>query len=125
MFETLRIKVFGTQPAATVTDKILEQIIQRDFGNCANEVKQKLKQITSDTHEGKNRISAAIIKLSNKDINVIDHYIDMTKNDFRDVISRAEYPRCFKLDFGQAEKKLNIKQVYLSDWNEYSNWLNH
>ena len=92
MFETLRIKVFGTQPAATVTDKILEQIIQRDFGNCANEVKQKLKQITSDTHEGKNRISAAIIKLSNKDINVIDHYIDMTKNDFRDVISRAEYP---------------------------------
>ena len=44
MFETLRIKVFGTQPAATVTDKILERIIQRDFGNRANEVKQKLKQ---------------------------------------------------------------------------------
>ena len=122
MFETLQIKVFGTQPAATVTDKILERIIQRDFGDCDNEVKQKLRQITSDTRAGKNRISAAIIKLSNKDINVIDHYIDMTKNDFRDVISKAEYPRCFKLDLGQAEK-LNMKQVYLDDWKEYSKWL--
>ncbi len=124
MFETLRIKVFGAQPAATVTDKILERIIERDFGNCANEVKQKLKQITCDTHEGKNRISAAIIKLANKDINVIDHYINMTKNDFRDVISKAEYPGCFELNLSKAGK-LNMKQVYLDDWKEYSKWLNN
>jgi hypothetical protein len=122
MFETLRIKIFGTQPAAKVTDKALEQLIQRDFGIKAVEVKQKLTLVNSDTHGGKNRISAAIIKLSNRDINAIDYYIEISKNDFRDVISQAEYPRCSKFDFSEI-KKQNTKQIYLEDWNEYWNWM--
>lgn len=108
MFEAIRIKFFGSQPAARVTDKILERLIERDFGSKALEVKQKLQRVTSDSHNGKNRISAAILKLSNKD--------------FRDVISQAEYPRCSKLDFDKIEKR-NMKAIYLDDWTEYSKWL--
>ena len=67
MFEIILINLIGTQPTAKVTDKTIERIINRDFGNRADEVKQKLKQVISDTKNVKNRIAAAIIKLSNKD----------------------------------------------------------
>ncbi len=123
MFEVLRIRIFGTQPAAKVTDKTLVRLIQREFGEQADNVKLKLRQITSDTHNGKNRISAAIIKLSNKDLKAIDYYIEMCKNDFRDLISQAEYPRCSKLGFNEMEEQ-NMKRIYLNDWIDYSNWIN-
>jgi len=106
-----------------VTDKVLERIIRRDFGNQSNEVKQKLKRVTSESQISKNRIFAAILKLSNKDLNVIDSYVEMCNKDFRDVVSLAEYPRCSKVVLGEMEKK-NKKRIYLYDWKEYSEWLN-
>jgi len=123
MFEALRIKIFGTQPAARVTDQILDRLIHRDFGDQADKVKLKLGKIASDTGKGKNRICAAIIKLSKKDPEAIDNYIEMCKNDFRDVISQAEYPGSTKAGFNQREK-LNMKRIYLADWIEYSKWIN-
>ena len=123
MFETLRIILFGTQPFAKVDNKTLEKIIYRDFGNRANEVKQKLRGILSDTATRKNRISAAIIKLADKDINAIDNYIEISNNDCRDVLARAEYPRCFEVGFDEMGKS-KMKQIYLADWKEYSIWLN-
>jgi hypothetical protein len=123
MFEIIQIKLFGRQPAAKVTDKNLDRIIRRDFGSNALEVKQRLQGVTSNTHNGKNRISAAILKLSNKDLNSIEHYIGISNHDFRDIISLAEYPRSskFSLDATQGE---NLKRIYLDDWTEYSEWLN-
>ncbi len=123
MFEILQIRLFGTQPVAKVTDQMLERIIQRDFGSQADEVKQKLKQVISDSHSGKNRISAAILKLSNKDIKAVDHFIRLSNNDCRDVLSQAEYPKCTELGFGDMEEQ-SMKPIYLEDWKEYSRWLN-
>ena len=123
MFEAIRIKIFGSQPTANITNKKLKQLIQRDFGTKAAEVKQKLRKVTSDTHSGANRISAGILKLSNRDINAIGYYVDMSNSDFREVISQAEYPRCSKLSFSELEEQ-NMKQIYLDDWKEYSKWLN-
>jgi hypothetical protein len=122
MFDTLRIKLFGRQPFAKVDDKTLERIIHREFGNRASEVKRKLQGVKSDTPKGKNRISAAIIKLAGEDINAIDNFIEISDNDFRDVLARAEYPGCFDLDFDRI-KKDKMKQVYFADWKDYSNWL--
>ena len=122
MFEALRIRIFGTQPVAKVSDNTLERLIQREFDSLSNEVKQRFKQLNSDTHNGKNRLSAAILKLSNKDLSAIDFYIGMSNNDFRDVIYRAEYPRSFKFGFG--EMKENKKRIYLDDWTEYNKWIN-
>lgn len=115
MFEAIRIRIFGIQPSAKVTDKTLEHLIQREFGSKADDVKQKLQQVTSDTRGGKNRISAAILKLSNKDFNSIDYYINISKNDFRDVIFQAEYAKCAKLDFNKMAKQM-MKRIYLEDW---------
>lgn len=122
MFDTLQILLFGRQPIAKVYNKTLERIINREFGNCANDVKRKLQEI-SGTPKGKNRISAAILKLANKDINAIDSLIKISNRDFRDVVMRAEYPRCLNLDFDEIKGK-EIKQIYFLDWKEYSEWLN-
>ena len=124
MFETLRIKLFGRQPTAKVDAITLERIVHREFGNYAAEVKQKLKGVTSGTQKTNNRISASIIKLAEKDINSIDNFIEISNNDFRDVLLKAEYPRCVSLDFGEIKNRNKLKQIYIADWKDHSNWLN-
>ena len=122
MFETLRIILFGRQPFANIDDKTLERIIFREFDNRASEVKQKLKRVVISKPKNKCRVSAAIIKLADKDINAIDKFIEVSNNDFRDVLARAEYPRCFDLGFGKLAKN-RMRQIYSADWKDYSNWL--
>ncbi len=122
MLEILKIKIFGIQPAAKVTDNMLERLIQRDFGDQALNVKLKLSRIDGDTHNGKNRISAAIIKLSKKDIKAIDYLLEMSKNDYRELIAQAEYPRCSKLAFDKMEER-DMKRIYLNDWIDYCKWI--
>ena len=111
------------QPILKISNRILEEIIERDFGINSKEVKSKLNQIKSDTESGKNRISAAILKLSNGNMNCIDNFIEQANNDFRDVISQAEYPRCSEFEFENL-KKPEIGEIYLEDWKEYTEWLN-
>ena len=123
MFKELKIKFLGTQPVAKVTHKQLGRLIEREFPQHVDEVTTKLDKVVSDSPSGKNRISAAIIKLSNKDIKSLDHYIDIANSDCRDVLSQAEYPRCSKLGFGDFDKN-EMKSIYLDDWTEYSKWLN-
>ena len=111
------------QPIPKISNRILEEIIERDFGKNSTEVKTKLKQVKSDTESGKNRISAAILKLANGSINDIENFIELANADFRDVISQAEYPRCSELEFEDLEKP-EIRKIYLEDWEEYTKWLN-
>jgi hypothetical protein len=122
MFKSLQIIFFGTQPRAKVTDKTLQQIINRDFGNRANEVGQKLQQIKSDTSNGRNRISAAILKPANKNFNALDRLVEISNNDFRDIISEAEYPTYSNFAFTDISKDKK-RQLYLTDWKQYSKWL--
>jgi hypothetical protein len=123
MLEELKIKIWGTQPVAKVTDKQLDRLVEREFSQYIDAVKNKLYKVESDTLNGKNRISAAIIKLSNKDLKLLDHYIDIANADCKDVLSQAEYPRCSKLGFDDFDNN-EMKSIYLDDWREYSKWLN-
>lgn len=123
MFEILKIKLFGQEPVAKITNEMLERVIRRDYGERATEVKKKLQQVVSDNLNGKNRISAAVLKLANRDFNAIDHFIEVSKNDYRDVLARAEYPGCFKVGFANISTTMK-RQLYISDWKEYAAWLN-
>ena len=111
------------QPIPEISNRILDVIIERDFGKNSIEVKAKLNLIKSDTESGKKRISASILKLANGNINSIDNFIELANIDFRDVISQAEYPRCSELEFEDLEKP-EIGEIYLEDWKEYTEWLN-
>ena len=123
MFEVLKIKYLNLQPISKITNKTLERIILREYSNNFEEVRQKLKLILSDTAKGKIRLSAAVLKLSNGDMTNLDFYIKMCNNDFRDVISKAEYPRALQFGFNNIPSNKS-KEIYLDVWTEYANWLN-
>jgi hypothetical protein len=124
MLETLKIKLLGQQPTARITSKTLEGIIQRDFGDRAEEVMRKLDMLEGDSQLGKNRRAAAILKLANKDIEAIDHFIAVGNEDFRDVIVPAEYPRCHELGFARFPSGwVERRRIYLEDWRQYIEWL--
>jgi hypothetical protein len=123
MFEILEIKYLSHQPTAKITNKTLDRIIRREYCDNFKEVKQKLESISGDTLKGRNRLSAAVLKLSNRDLTKIDLYIEMCNYDFRDVVSQAEYSRSSKFGLGEIAPN-KLKEVYLDDWEEYLNWLN-
>ncbi|MFI5148916.1 MAG: hypothetical protein ACHQRM_04230 [Bacteroidia bacterium] len=121
--EVFRIKLFGTQPIARASDKTLERIINREFQSQTEVVKQKLEKIDSDSHPGKNRLSAAVLKLADGEMNALDHYIILCNADHRDVLALAEYPRCNTIGM-VAMNNQNMKSIYLADWLEYQAWIN-
>ena len=123
MYEELKIKYLGIQPIAKVTTLQVESLIAREFPKHIDEVTLKFYNVKGDNSNGINRISDAILKLANKDISMLDRYIEMANADSRDVLSQAEYPRCSKIGFVDFDKK-KMKSVYLDDWREYSKWLN-
>jgi hypothetical protein len=114
------------QPVAEISKEILEKLIRRDFPESYEIVKQKLDLIKSESLNGQNRLSAAVLKLSNGNFSKIDLCIKMCNSDYRDVISQAEYPRVSKVGFIEMEeiKPSELKEYYLEDWTEYTNWIN-
>jgi hypothetical protein len=122
MFEAFRISILGHEPVARVSDKTIERLLLREFGNHACEAEEKFLRVKCDTPGGRNRISAAILKLSNGDLDKIDHYIDLCNLDFRDVVAPAEYPRYTAVAFNEIPR-WKQRQFYLADWKEYSYWL--
>lgn len=123
MFEKEKIKLFGNQPVAKISNAELEFLIYREFSKNTDLVKLKLAEIQNDPQNGKNRICAAILKLAKSDLNKIDFLINKAKEDFRDIVSEAEYPRASKYGFDLPNEK-ELKTVYLEDWNEYVEWKN-
>jgi hypothetical protein len=122
MFEKLKIKYFGRQPAAKISDKTLERIILREFGDKSDEVERKLTLIVSDSSKGKNRLSAAVLKLANKELAKIDLLVELCNIDFRDIVSQAEYPAFFRFGFEELDPR-ESRRLYLKDWIEYSDWI--
>jgi hypothetical protein len=122
-FDLFKITLLEHQPTAKISDQLLDTLIDRDYKSNAAIVKTKLNNIYSDSQAGKNRIAAGILKLADKNFDALDELIERANNDCRDIFMWAEYPRCAKLGFDELDKK-QMQQIYIDDFNEYSNWLN-
>ena len=123
MSEKELILTKGEQPVPTISDEKLDFLISREFPNDKELVRIKLSKIKSDSENGKNRISTSILKLANKKLDKIDTLIKRANEDFRDIVSEAEYPRAHKSGFELFDKEEKIiRDVLLADWEEYSTW---
>lgn len=111
----------GEQPVASISDYDLNFLISREFPNHQEEIKTKLGKVKSDSQKGKNRISASVLKLAEGNLGKIDFLISRANEDFRDIVSEAEYPRASSYDFGERNEEEN-QEDYLKDWDEYSTW---
>lgn len=123
MFETLKIKLFITQPVAKVSSQQIEKIVKFQYDDQYNAVMAKLDSLNIDSPQVKNRIKAAILKLANGEYDKIDNYLDSANFDYRDLIVLAEYPRNWKHGFDEIPDQMRKKE-YLDDWKEYRTWLN-
>ena len=121
MNEIELIKRKGEQPTAKISNAELESLIEREFPNNLNVIKQKLYKIQSNSQNGKNRIGAAVLKLANSELNKIKDLINKANEDFRDIVSEAEYPRASKYGFDEPNDN-ELKTDYLNDWIEYKDW---
>jgi len=112
----------GEQPVAKIADEELSFLIRREFPNEVKLVKTKLNKVESDTHKGKNRISASILKLADKNYAKLDLLIKRANKDFRDIVSEAEYPRASSYGFGERDEERS-REDYLKDWEEFTSWV--
>ena len=72
---------------------------------------------------GSPRVRLAILKLADGDFDQLSKYTELAIQDFRDVVSTAEYPRyTSEIGFKKVSKKI-VKTVIDDDWRQYSEWL--
>lgn len=121
MSEKELIQTKGEQPVAKISTEELDFLIGREFPDHKEVVKDKFKRIRSESKGGMQRIAAAILKLADKDFNKLDLLVNRANEDFRDVISKAEYPRVSDNGFGELEDQV-LKRYYLEDWEDYVKW---
>ena len=121
MNEKKLILNFGKQPVAKITDDQLNFLIHREFPNNIELIEKKLDKIKSDSKQGKNRISAAVLRIANKELEKIDFLIKKANEDFRDIVAEAEYPKSLSYGFGKRNEN-ERKDDYLKDWEDYSDW---
>lgn len=88
-----------------------------------NDVVEILENYGKENHEQEaSRVKLAVLKLANTDINEIRKYVDMAKQDYRDILAWAEYPRqSKKWSMPDGSKK---KTLIEADRVEYEEWLN-
>ena len=75
-----------------ISSKLLELLINREFGEQSLYITEQLQRVKSDSESGRRRISAAILKLTNRSLERLDQIIQRANSDFRDIIAEAEYP---------------------------------
>jgi hypothetical protein len=102
----------GEQPVASISDDNLNFLISREFPNDKDTIKSKLDKIQSENNHGRNRISAAVLKLANKAFDKIDFLVSQANQDSRDIISETEYPRTSSSGFGERGND-EVKKIIL------------
>ncbi len=113
------------QPIPKVTDEDVKRIALRDFGDA--EVALALSILEEFGKQDRNcpspRVRVAILKLANGDL---DRLLNETKNaieDYRDVLSEAEYPR-YSREVGFNDAPEAVEQAVIDDdWRQYREWL--
>jgi len=113
------------QKVPIITKLDINRIINRDFPpNKLDEIDGILKLYKSDGDNGGYRIYASIFKLSDGNIMSLKKYVGMANNDFRDIISMAEYPNYSEHAFEDDLSMEMEKQLITNDWTQYESWLN-
>jgi hypothetical protein len=113
-----------SQPVPDVTDEDVKRIALRDFGEPQlSQVMAVIEECgTQEWNRDCARVRLAILKLANGNL---ERLLDATKvaiNDYRDVLSAAEYPGYAReIGFSEAAEK-STQAVIDDDWRQYRHW---
>jgi hypothetical protein len=113
------------QPIPEVTPDDVKRIVRRDFPSAQFEdVMAIVTGYRSRWESSIPRVQLAALKLANGHMESLRRYIDAAKQDYRDVLVPAEYPKYWKVSTrGRGLSKHARHQVFESDRKRYENWL--
>ncbi len=113
-----------------ISNADIKRIIERDFRK-DTDIANILNRYASETEKGRNRVYAAILKISDGSVEKVEKNVEVAIIDYRDVLSWAEYPNYFKFVREDISYKQNFeipfeknKQLSDDDWQQYNEWLN-
>ena len=116
----------ASQPVPQVTASDVERVVRRDFpGSRVAEVLTMLADYgTENWHREPDRVRMAVLKLAAGNVERLRSEIESAKNDFRDVLAYAEYPRYMgQVPPSEAVSEEEKRQIIASDWKQYLDWL--
>lgn len=111
------------QPIPDVTEKDVERIVIRDYGQALlDHVLRILGEYGSrpGTRPGSARVHLAILKVADGNLDTLAEIVELAIGDFRDVVSMAEYPN-YTYRYGSEIK--DRQQAIDDDWRQYREWL--
>jgi hypothetical protein len=114
-----------TQPLPSVTGADVQRVVRRDFSAGEEaEILSLLSEYGVDHRRREtNRVRLAVLKLAAGDAHRVKHYVECARNDYRDVLSWAEYPNYCKLLTPWKLPQAQVEQTIDADWAEYQEWL--
>ncbi len=89
----------------------------------SDRVIKTLNRYKSESEKGANRVHAAILKIADGSLEKVEKYVEVAIIDYRDVLSWAEYPSYSKNLFENVSYEKK-KQRNDDDWQQYNEWLN-
>ncbi|HVU87415.1 MAG TPA: hypothetical protein VHD36_08835 [Pirellulales bacterium] len=111
------------QPIPNVSRSDVERIARHDFGPAeADRAMAVLDEYQSESSD-RSRVQLAVLKLAAGNLQLLRRHMEIAKNDYRDVITAAEYPR-FSREIGFSPVPDSLRQdVIDDDWRQYEHWL--
>jgi hypothetical protein len=115
------------QPVPKLTDADVERIVRRDFpSDKVAEVFTVLEAYgTEPWHREPARVRIAACKLAAGNLDRLQQEIARAKEDYRDTLAAAEYPRyCRCVPGPEMVSEEDEKRVIDADWKQYQEWFN-
>lgn len=113
------------QPIPDVTDEDVKRIALRDFGDAQAALALSILEEfgKQDWNRPDPRVRLAILKLANGDLDRLLNETQTAIQDYRDVLSGAEYPRYMR-EIGFGDVPETVQQAVIDDdWRQYHEWL--
>lgn len=106
------------QPTPDVSDADVVRVIHRNYPQAQHEAVSRSLGGVDDP-----RVKLAVLKLADRKLEEVADLFQGAKEDYRDVIAWAEYPKCME-DFRLFNRSVEVqKKVIDQDWEQYMRWL--
>ena len=113
------------QPVPNVTSADVERVVRRDFADRVPEVLDILNEYGQEGWQRESaRVQLAALKLAAGNIERLRQEIGTARQDYRDVLAPAEYPRyCRRVSRAGETPAGEEQRIIDMDWQEYQAWL--
>jgi hypothetical protein len=114
------------QPVPQVTAADIERIVRRDFpeAQVGDALAILAEYGTEIWHPESARVRLAALKLADGSLEKLRRVMDQAKQDYRDVLAPAEYPKYTQHRFHARRLRARDRQeIYTDDWQQYERWL--